>query len=42
MYGYENLYIDKDKYTMYVTKTTPFWIIDTTTYSLVRARQSYA
>ena len=29
----------KDKYTMCVTKTTPFWIIDRT-YSLVRARQS--
>ena len=29
----------KDKYTMCVTKTTPFWIIDHT-YSLVRARQS--
>ena len=31
----------KDKYTMCVTKTTPFWIIDRT-YSLVRARQSCA
>ena len=30
----------KDKYTMYVTKTTPFWIIDCT-YTLVRSRQSY-